>query len=74
MNFTCYEFYLPSFSNLGILTANTTDQELISFLSKGNEDAFGILYRRHWVGLYKFVFFILRDRDAYKGIVQYVFV
>ena len=74
MNLTCYEFYLTSFSNRGILTANTTDQELLSFLSKGNEDAFGILYKWHWVDLYKYVFFILRDRDAYKGIVQYVFV
>ena len=73
MNLGCYEFYLPLFSNLGILTANTTDQELISFLSEGNEDAFGMLYKRHRVDLYKFVFFILRDRDPCKNIVQDVF-
>jgi hypothetical protein len=66
MNITCYEFYLPSFSKLGILTANTTDQELISFLFKGNQDALGTLYKRPWIDLYKFVFFILRDRDLAK--------
>jgi RNA polymerase sigma-70 factor (ECF subfamily) len=56
------------------LTSNATDQELISLLSTGNKDAFDILYKRHWADLYKFAFFILRDKDACKDIVQDVFV
>jgi RNA polymerase sigma-70 factor (ECF subfamily) len=56
------------------LTANTTDQELISLLSKGNQNAFDMLYKRHWADLYKLAFFILRDQDACKDIIQDVFV
>lgn len=33
-----------------------------------------MLYSRHWAGLYKFAFFILRDKDACKDIIQDVFV
>lgn len=55
-------------------TTDTTDQELISLISRGDEDAFNILYNRHWAELYKFAFFILRDKDACKDIIQDVFV
>jgi RNA polymerase sigma-70 factor (ECF subfamily) len=40
----------------------------------GNENAFSMLYSRHWLDLYKFSFFILRDQDACKDIIQDVFV
>jgi RNA polymerase sigma-70 factor (family 1) len=33
-----------------------------------------MLYKRHWADLYKFAFFILRDKDACKDIVQDVFI
>ncbi len=56
------------------MTINTTDQELISLLSKGNQNAFDMLYKRHWADLYKFAFFILRDKEACKDIIQDVFV
>jgi RNA polymerase sigma-70 factor (family 1) len=56
------------------LNANTTDQELISLLCQGNEHAFNTLYERHWAGLYKFAFFIVRDKDACKDLIQDVFV
>lgn len=61
---------------LQILTANTTatDKELINFMCEGNENAFAILYERHWVDLYKFAFLILRDKDACRDIIQDVFV
>ena len=39
-----------------------------------NQDAFSMLYNRHWADLYKFSFFILRDQAACKDIVQDVFV
>jgi len=52
----------------------STDQELISSISIGNQDAFSMLYDRHWADLYKFAFFILRDQDACKDIIQDVFV
>jgi len=56
------------------LNANITDQELISLLCQGNEDAFSSLYERHWADLYKFAFFILRDKDACRDLIQDVFV
>ena len=56
------------------MNAKTTDQELISLLSRGNEDAFDLLYKRYWADLYKFAFFILRDKDACKDLIQDVFV
>lgn len=43
-------------------------------MSGGNENAFGMLYTRHWSDLYKFAYFILRDRDACRDIIQDVFV
>ena len=33
-----------------------------------------MLYNRHWADLYRFSFFILRDQDACKDIIQDVFV
>jgi RNA polymerase sigma-70 factor (family 1) len=33
-----------------------------------------MLYKRHWAELYKFAFFVLRDKDACKDIIQDVFV
>lgn len=33
-----------------------------------------MLYHRHWQGMYKFAFFILRDKDACQDIIQDVFV
>jgi RNA polymerase sigma-70 factor (ECF subfamily) len=56
------------------LTENTTDQELINLLRRGNEAAFSMLYKRHWADLYKFAFSILRDQDACKDIIQDVYV
>jgi len=52
----------------------STDKELISAITNSNQDAFNILYGRHWEGLYKFAFLILRDKDACKDIVQDVFI
>jgi RNA polymerase sigma-70 factor (family 1) len=56
------------------LSRNYTDQELISSIVEGNKDAFNMLYNRHWQGMYKYAFFILRDKDACQDIVQDVFV
>lgn len=56
------------------MTENTTDQELINLLRRGNEAAFNMLYKRHWADLYKFAFSILRDQDACKDIIQDVYV
>ena len=52
----------------------TTDRELISAISTGNHNAFSMLYNRHWAELYKFAFFILRDKAACKDIIQDVFI
>lgn len=51
-----------------------TDTELVSLIAKGDQDAFNMLYGRHWEGLYKYAFLILKDKDACKDMVQDVFV
>jgi RNA polymerase sigma-70 factor (family 1) len=56
------------------LTAYSTDQELICSISLGNKDAFSMLYDRYWSDLYKYAFFILKDQEACKDIIQDVFV
>jgi RNA polymerase sigma-70 factor (ECF subfamily) len=43
-------------------------------LSQGNREAFDILFSRHWEALYKSAFFILKDEDASKDVVQDVFI
>ena len=67
--------------NFTILVNNTTalmqfptDHDLIHSISEGNKKAFNTLYQRHWEGLYKFAFFILRDNETCKDIVQDVFI
>ncbi len=59
---------------LAMPDTNYTDQELISSISKGDEVAFGIFYTRYWSDLYKFAFFILKEKDACKDVLQDVFV
>jgi len=58
------------------LTAYSTysDSELVALLSQGNQQAFETLYSRHWEDLFKTAFFILRDHDSCKDIVQDIFV
>ena len=51
-----------------------TDHDLIHSIAEGNKKAFNTLYQRHWEGLYKFAFFILRDNETCKDIVQDVFI
>lgn len=51
-----------------------TDLQLLSLLSKSDKDAFNTLYVRHWADLYKNAFYILRNNDACKDIVQDIFV
>ncbi len=46
----------------------------MSLLSKGDEQAFNLLYTRYWEDLYKTAFYILRNQDACKDIIQDVFV
>lgn len=56
------------------MIASTTDQELIKLISKGNKEAFNILYTRNWADLYKMAFTILRNKDACMDLIQDVFV
>lgn len=51
-----------------------TDSELLLLLSRGDRDAFDILYSRHWADLYKAAFYILKDQEASRDIVQDIFV
>jgi len=51
-----------------------SDQELVQLLASNDRDAFVQLYERHWFELYQSGFYILKDTDAVKDIVQDVFV
>lgn len=51
-----------------------SDQELVQLLANNDRDAFQQLYHRHWFELYQSGYYILRDADAVKDIVQDVFI
>ena len=67
---------VPERPNAHRLTAYTeyTDGRLLELLAENDQQAFEQLYTRHWAGLYQSAFFILRDGDACKDIIQDVFV
>ncbi|GGC25990.1 DNA-directed RNA polymerase sigma-70 factor [Parapedobacter defluvii] len=50
-----------------------SDPELVSLLKKGQEEAFTILYQRHWAIVYQQVYRILRDDDECRDVIQEVF-
>lgn len=50
------------------------DQDLVRLLFHNDHDAFVQLYERHWFELYRSAYYILRDKDAAKDIVQDIFV
>lgn len=50
-----------------------TDAALLHLLSGSDQEAFETLYHRHWVRLYQSAFFVLKDQDACKDILQEVF-
>ncbi|MDB5247468.1 MAG: transcriptional regulator, LuxR family [Segetibacter sp.] len=51
-----------------------SDQQLTQLLISNDHDAFDQLYERHWFQLYQSAFYLLRDTDASKDIVQDVFL
>ncbi len=51
-----------------------TDNDLLRLLSQNDIEAFDTLYSRHWAGMYKTAFFVLRDPEACKDVVQDIFV
>ena len=52
---------------------NLSDQELISILQKGNDQAIDILFRRHYSFVCQAVYRILKDRNTAEDIAQEVF-
>lgn len=51
-----------------------SDQELVQLLVGNDKNAFEQLYERHWFTLYQTAFYLLRDSDGSKDIVQDVFL
>lgn len=51
-----------------------TDTALLDILSEDNQQAFNTIYSRHWESMYKAAFFILKDADSCKDIVQDIFI
>ena len=56
------------------MNQSATDNELICSIANDDRDAFDMLYNRHWAGLYTFAYFILKDKEACKDIIQDVFI
>ncbi|MGV3763197.1 RNA polymerase sigma factor [Parapedobacter sp.] len=52
---------------------NLSDPELVNLLRKGQEEAFSVLYQRHWATVYQQVYRILRDDDESRDIIQEIF-
>ena len=53
---------------------NHTDQELISSLQKGKEQAMDILFHRHYSSICRAVYRILKDNNLAEDIAQEVFL
>ena len=51
-----------------------TDAELLLLLSQDSEEAFEVLYHRHWENIYKAAFVLLKDSSASKDVVQDIFI
>lgn len=51
-----------------------SDQELVQLLVSNDQAAFEQLYERHWFQLYQSAFYMVRDTDMSKDIVQDVFL
>jgi len=52
-----------------------SDKELVQFLAiEEDQGAFEELYERHWFQMYQSAFYLLRETDAAKDIVQDVFI
>src|SRR5688500_4926608 len=56
------------------LYSEYSDQELVQLLVNDDRNAFDQLYERHWFQLYQSAFYLLKDKDASKDIVQDVFL
>ena len=53
---------------------NKTDQELITSLQNGDEQAMDILFRRHYSSICRAVYRILKDSNLAEDIAQEVFL
>lgn len=51
-----------------------SDDDLIRLLGNNNREAFEQLYHRHWFHLYQSAFYMLRETDASKDVVQDIFI
>jgi RNA polymerase sigma-70 factor (family 1) len=50
-----------------------TDQELLTRLEQGDQRAFTQLYERHWPGMYRSAYAVLRDEAACLDVLQDIF-
>jgi len=53
---------------------NVSDAELLFKLSRGERDAFDILYNKYWKMVFNFAFKRLKDRDIAADVAQDIFV
>ncbi|MBX2922800.1 MAG: RNA polymerase sigma-70 factor [Chitinophagaceae bacterium] len=51
-----------------------SEAELLDALCEGNAAAFDEIYQRHWDGMFRSAYALLKDRDAAMDILQEVFI
>jgi len=51
-----------------------TDEKLLELMSRDNEDAFSMIYRRYWQGLFITAARVLRGKNEAEDVVQEVFL
>lgn len=56
------------------MLAEPSDKELLVAISAGDEQAFDVLFDRHWKALFGFVYSLTRDESHTKDILQDVFL
>src|SRR5262245_4044259 len=55
-------------------SAATSDETLVAQIARGDKSALQVLYRRHHVGIYRFVLRFLNDKGSAEDIVSEVFI
>lgn len=53
---------------------DSIDEILLERLGKGDEDAFGILFRRYYVQLCRYAALFVKEKDSAEEIVMNLFV
>lgn len=54
--------------------SNLTDDELLKLVSKGNQNAFGVIFDKYWKRLFNYAYKIYREEEVCEDIIQEIFI